>query len=310
MINLELLRELKKESSPESRVLLYQSSSRYFRSFQKIPFDSVVLCSNDFSKSEKIGKVYCMKSDNNSLLSTLRDHNISISSAVYIRDGCQEGGNYECTNTASYFGRLLPLLTEQSYILTDHGTDNGFFDVPVTAHNVAIPFFYDFLIRASSPLREPILWKVQKCHSVPHKINLPNISIRIIHDSIFNYLKMFDLIVLFSKNPTGFFNYFGIDVPWAPIFDEYFLYQYADKPRYILFSRTKIANLSKILRFANENGLIKIGFIPFGKGHYEIVFSELTEHRLEYPKEIYLFHLNKADFGFFYHKSMNSEDAN
>lgn len=55
---------------------------------------------------------------------------------MFIRDDCVEGGNYECTNTAAFFGRLLPILWEESLIITDHGTETGFFDIPVEATQV------------------------------------------------------------------------------------------------------------------------------------------------------------------------------
>jgi hypothetical protein len=300
MFNLQIIRDLKKDTGYDSKILLYQSSCSYHKIFQKIPFDAVILSSDEFSYSEKIGKVYCIKSDNNFLLATLREHDIRINSAVFIRDGCQEGGNYECTNTASYFGRLLPLLTDSSNILTDHGTDNGFFDTPVIAVNIAIPDFYNYLIKRSLPINDPILWQVQKIRKHPHEINLGNISLRILHDSIFDHLETFDLIVLFSKKPTGYFNYFGVDINWAPPFDEYFLCYRGDRPQYVLFSRKYITCLYRILRFANENRITKIGFIPFGNGKYEGVFRQMSEYRMQYPKEISLFHLNKDDFGFFY----------
>jgi hypothetical protein len=300
MFNLKIIRDLKKATHVDSKILLYQSSCSYHDIFQKIPFDTVILSSNDFSSSEKIGKVYCVKSDNNFLLATLREHGIRISSTVCIRDGCQEGGNYECTNTASYFGRLLPLLDDNSHVLTDHGTDNGFFDAPVIADNIAIPQFYKSLIRRSDPINNPILWYVEKQRKNLHEINFGNIKLRVIHESIFGYLEKLDLIVLFSKKPTGFFNYFGADLRWAPTFDEYFLYYHGDRPQYVLFSRKYITCLYRILRFANDNRITRIGFIPFGNGKYESVFHQLREHRLDYPKEISLFHLNKDDFGFFY----------
>lgn len=300
MFNIQIIKDLKKETHFDSKILLYQSSCRYHDKFQKLPFDAVILSSNHFPESAKIGKVYCVKSDNNFLLNTLIKHNIRISSAIFICDGCQEGGNYECTNTASYFGRLLPLLDDSSHILTDHGTDNGFFDVPVIANNIIIPEFYKDLIRKSHPMNNPLLWNVKKLSQNPLDLSFGNIRFHIFHDSIFGYLERLDLIVLHSKKPVGFLKYFGLDFMFEPSFDEYLLHYHGDRPQYVLFSRRYITCLYSLLTFANENRISRIGFIPFGNGKYELVFRQLIGYRMEYPKEVFLFHLNQDDFGFFY----------
>ncbi len=306
----EIMDELKSKIGPESSVWLYHSSCEYHQDFQSIQADALILCSNEFRQNQRIGKVYCIKCDNNLLLKILLEMDIKIESAIFIRDGCVEGGNYECSNTATYFARLAPILREKSFILTDHGTSEGFFDVPVKAVKRKVPRPYWLLVKHSSPLSRPVLWEVDKCHIPPTSLVIGNIRLQLVHDSIFNFLETLDLAVFFSHKPRGFGFYFELDTRHE-IFGWYedshhwkndFFGQYKIKnlDRYIQISRDRNHTFERALEFAFEHKLERIGFIPFGWGRYQKTYEALQSYGRDYPEKILLFHLNKGDYSYFY----------
>jgi hypothetical protein len=306
----KIIADLKTEIQKDSSILLYQSSCKYHDSFQSIQSDIILLSSNEFPTNTKIGKVYCIKCDNNLLLKILFENNIKIETAVFIRDGCVEGGNYECTNRATYFGRLLPILREKCFVLTDHGTNDGFFDVPVEAIHRDRPKSYRFLVGHSDPISRPTFWEVKRCGKRPRTLDFGNIRLQLVHDSIFNYIETLDLAVFFSHKPSGFGHYFELDMSndafWreeirgsspADVFAEY---QFKGEPRYIQISRNRSQTLERALNFAFDHKLERIGLIPFGWGRYERTYSELQRYSRKYPRDVVLFHLNKSDYSDLY----------
>lgn len=306
----EIMDELKRRIGPEPSVWLYHSSCRYHKDFQSIPADAVILCSNEFRQNERIGNVYCIKCHNNLLLKILLEMDIEIESVIFIRDGCVEGGNDEFSNTSTYFGRLLTVLREKSFVLTDHGTSEGFFDTPVRAIRLGTLPSYRSIIRRSHPLSKPTFWEVHKRHEPPTAFRLGNIQIQLIHGSIFDFLETLDLAVFFSHKPTGLGHYFELDTSNEvffsrhseycrpkDLFGEYIL---KDVKRYIQISRDRIHIWENALKFAFEHKLERTGFVPFGWRLYQRSHETLKYYNRDYPKEIVLFHLNKGDYSYFY----------
>jgi hypothetical protein len=103
-----------------ARVIFYPSSCGYSHEFQAVPYDAVILNSNANRRRERIGKVYCLNYDNNELLGLFLAKGIRLSAIVIIRDGCVEGGNYECATGDGFFGRLMPVVADQLDYFRDH----------------------------------------------------------------------------------------------------------------------------------------------------------------------------------------------
>ena len=67
-------------------------------------FDSVLLVCDGFSRSHRKGKAVCLKEDNNFVIGHLLGRGIDLAALCVIRDGCAEGGNYECILGPSSIG--------------------------------------------------------------------------------------------------------------------------------------------------------------------------------------------------------------
>src|SRR6266850_2256527 len=132
------------------KVVFYPSSCRYSDDFQALPYDAVVLNSKGIRRPGKYGKVYCLNLDNNEALGLFAAKGIRLSAIVIIRDGCAEGGNYECVTSESFFGRLMPVMVNEFDYFTDHGR------VPrrtgVHFSEVALPIYLKAFVTHSDPI--------------------------------------------------------------------------------------------------------------------------------------------------------------
>src|SRR6266850_5751974 len=126
------------------KVVFYPSSCRYSDDFQALPYDAVVLNSKGIRRPGKYGKVYCLNLDNNEALGLFAAKGIRLSAMVIIRDGCSEGGNYECIASASFFGRLMPVMQDDFSYFTDHGPIPR--HTPVRFSEVAAPTYLKTLV--------------------------------------------------------------------------------------------------------------------------------------------------------------------
>ena len=126
----------------------------------------------------------------------------------------------------------------------------------------------------------------------------------------FNFLETLDLSVFFSHKPLGFGHYFELDMTdhrfwWnnsdfgTPdnVFGEY---KFKGLSHYIQISKNRSQTFQNALDFAFEHKLETIGFIPFGRDRYEKTYQVIQSYSRDYPKEIVLFHLNRADYSYFY----------
>ena len=177
-----------------ARVIFYPSSCEYSDDFQAVPFDTLVLNSKAFRRSEKIGKVYCLNFDNNELLGLFAAKGIRLSAMIVIRDGCAEGGNYECVATDNFFERLMPVMADRFAYFYDHGpdkeADNGndhgrpSTDVPAEFVEFETPAYLESFIRHSEPLGAVRAFRVTPSPVVERDFILGQIRVRIIRDSI------------------------------------------------------------------------------------------------------------------------------
>lgn len=282
----------------DQKTILYPSSCKYFPEFQTLPFDNVILNSKGLRKSFKDGKVICLCLDNNQLLAYLKVLNISLDTIVIIRDGCCEGGNYECVAQMNFFGRLMPLIKNQIEFFNDHSRfrDKNFCSLVEEKQIDEIPEYLNLFIKRSDPLHLPLQGRrLQRNAAILKSKMLGKITVNLCHDSVWNQSEDFDKIYFIHRK-------------WA----SQGLREYLRLPRFsrgsknyqrsALFPNCAVyENVSEntILPYlldANDNCHKKIAFIPFAKGKYEQIISEIMNWDLDYPKEITFFHLQVGDY--------------
>jgi len=123
----DMLEELGKiGNSRQRKVLLYLSAGENVRpEYVDLPFDYVILSDYTYGKFEvRDKKVVMMPYDNNRTIQYLVAAGIQVNCIVAINDGCCEGGNYECVNSAEFFRKLRPVLADECFYVRDHV--NGF----------------------------------------------------------------------------------------------------------------------------------------------------------------------------------------
>ena len=64
--------------------------------------------------------VWVFREDNRQALARIAEAGLKIHHFVGIRDGCMEGGNYECVNERPFLSHLLPLAAADMQYTTDH----------------------------------------------------------------------------------------------------------------------------------------------------------------------------------------------
>lgn len=283
-------------------VMLYLSSNSFNEGYLEMPYDYVILNSYTFSEREnqplsamKIinGKVILMPYDNNRALRILKGAGVKIKCFVGINDGCSEGGNHECVNNSSFFGRLSPILDDEIYYITDH-FDNardlegltgklGF----LNTHYEVTEFFDEELITFDENVfygdpqyRKEHIWFIplRRKDDMTRGYRLGNIYISASHASIWEHEDEFDCIIHGNMSQKAAVNY----VP-EPQKRCYMPLHMVDK------------DPSWLLRKAEKNRWKRIGLIPYLQGHYQEFLAICKEWKGKYPEAIQFFHLEERD---------------
>ena len=103
-----------------------------------------------------------------------------------------------------------------------------------------------------------------------------NSRIRLIisHDSIWNYYENLECVAISFKQ-QGQRDFFST------------------LPKVFNLNQTTI---DEIFLYCNANKISTIGFTPWAGGHYRHFIEKIKNYKAEFPKEIFLFHLNKNDY--------------
>lgn len=267
-------------------VLYYPSSCQYAEEFQDLPFDAVILNSHEMRKPGRRDKVYCLDFDNNALLGMLCARNIRVSALVIIRDGCEEGGNYECITRAGFFGRLVPVVTEPFVYSYDHkkcSTHN------VPAHFEAIddPAYVSTLRRKSDPFDGSHSFRVTTSAAVERDIVLGQVRVQVIRDSIWRGIEHSDFVVArhFQAGPIAVEQYLEGRFPNS---DWHERIEYVD--------RAGNRRIRHYLELANERRLSRLLLMPIARGQYQAIVDEIQRWDKEYPQEVIFYHLHSDDY--------------
>ena len=212
----------------------------------------------------------------------LKQENIKIDCFVSLNEGLFEGGGRYAINSDLFLGYVMPLLKD-NYI---HIMNQNYY---CNMYNVSmdLPFEMKEISENDKRYISPFIFSKDDYHKNNAKVfqmlrifNIQNIflnpklKISIINDSIWNYYNELDRIVILftSQGQRNFF----------------------DKlPKVIDLNHSSI---DEIFSICKKNKIEKIGFTPWGRGDYNSFINRVKEFNDEYPKELYLFHLNKNDY--------------
>lgn len=271
-----------------ARIIFYPSSCQYSDEFQQVPYDVVILNAYLIGPPRRVGKVYYLNLDNNELLGLLAAKGLRISALVIIRDGCSEGGNYECIARDSFFGRLIPIMADQFDYFSDHGWRRR--NVPAQFAEFETPPYLDPFINNSQPLGSVRAYHVTTFSTVESDFILGRIRMRIIRDSIWRGRSLSDLTVVRTKQNQRF----AIQNYLKGRFGNYNLigtFEFA--------TGEPMTSIEHILQKADDLKLPRISLMPIANGAYANIADEVQQWKKDYPVEIDFYHLNAGDFRYF-----------
>ena len=268
-----------------SKIIFYPSSCDYSGEFQNVPYDLVILNSHEFKQKEKKGNVYCLNYDNNELLGLLFVRGISISAVVIIRDGCIEGGNYECVLEDGFFGRLMPVASKSFKYFCDH--EPATVDAPAQFDKIDTPDYLNPFSSNSDPINKIKSFHVTLKPKIEKEFKLGNIQVRIIWESIWCEYNRSELVVIKSigGSEKAVENYLKGLLSNDNLVE-----------RFEYVTQSRIGSIEWLLHKAEEKHLSRLSLIPIAGDRYKTVAREIQFWNKDYPKEINFFHLNKDDY--------------
>lgn len=284
------------------KVLLYLSSTPFKQEYLALPYDYVILNSQELSENEYgegpimlvDDKVILMAFDNNKTVRILKEQGVKIQCFVGIIDGCGEGGNYECINTNSFFGRLSPILDDKIYYITDHFggyskmeealvSDLGFLNVhyePTESFDNSLLFDESvFLSEYLRSLDDVCVIPLARTKMKEIKRTVGKITIILSHASIWDYDKGFDCIIHNDLRCEGHENYF----PQNPV------------RNYIPVHEVQHKTFDKFLEMAENNKWESIAMVTYLKGRYQEVVDACRAWQGDFPTWIHFFYLEQND---------------
>lgn len=290
----ELLNSINKSGT----TVLYPSSCQYHVDFQNLEFDNVILCSNGFRESSKIGKVFCVNADNNTLLGMLQKNGIKLNAVVIICDGCREGGNYECCAEMPFFHKLMPLFAGDFLYFSDHGIfaeDNprNYFEDVISFESVETPSFVNLFKRRSSSYHTfNCSWKIKKQVSNPIIQKFKNVELVIHNQSIWDNHSLLLSNNLFLERIKNRDSKSFQNNDWCKATEKYLVG--LDLPA--ISKLGYCGSFPELLSISNEQKLDSIVFIPFNVDCYDEISEQLTFWIAEFPKQIHLFHARDKNY--------------
>lgn len=270
------------------QIVLYPSGCRERLCFAAMPYDGVVTNSMFPGKihHRHYRNVFGLSLDNRELIGRMQAAGIQAEVLVLMRDGCEEGGNYECALRESFMARVLPVMKREFIYLHDnHGPEA--LDMPIETESIPIPDGLLPLISHSGPVYPPSALRVVQTPSQVSGRTPNNLLVRVIRDTIWRDVYQLDLL----QRPRGGrpnpamlpYLYHGLDT--------------GSRVPAILHYCSNANGLEGILTYANDHQLARVGIIPDGLGVRARIWEFLCQWNAEYPRELNIYHLNRDDWG-------------
>lgn len=199
-----------------------------------------------------------------------------------LNEGLYEGGGSYAINSDFFLGYVMPLLRDNYTHIVNRDYYHKMYNV-----SMDLPFDMEEIFENEKGFISPFIFskdnyqkgkaKVFQMTRIfnTEKLSInPNMMISINHDSIWNYYNNLDLIVIsFTQQGQG---------------------TYFDNLRKTI--NLNSYSIDKVFEYCKINRIEKIGFTPWGNGYYNSFINRLKDFEGDYPKEIFLFHLNKGDY--------------
>lgn len=271
------------------KTLVYFASGPNRPEYQELDFDRIILIDNCFKNRRRYpksvfnrGKVTCIGMDCLESIEYLKNENIKIDCFVSLNEGLYEGGGSYAINSDFFLGYIMPLLKDNYVHIMNRDYYHNMYNV-----SMDLPFEMKEITENEKYFISPFMFSRENYHKGHAKVYQmtrifntqdflfsPRLKISINHDSIWNYYDNLDLIAISFKQ-QGQGNYFD--------------------------NLSKTINLNscsidEIFKHCRINRIEKIGFTPWGNGYYNSFINLLKDFEGDYPKEIFLFHLNKGDY--------------
>lgn len=270
------------------KTLVYFASGDYRSEYQNLGFDRVILIDDCFKNRKhpaniiNKGNVTCIGMDCLKAVQYLKTENIKIDCFVSLNEGLHEGGGRYAINSDFFLGFVMPLLSNSYIHIMNKNYYRNMYKV-----SMDLPFNIKEISENQEGFIDPFIFSKDSYHKKHAKVYQmtrifstqklsfnPKLKTFISNDSIWNHYDNLDLVLLsITQQGQGAF--------------------FENLPKVINLNST---TLDQIFSYCVLNKIEKIGFTPWGKGHYRSFISQLKDIKDDYPKEIFLFHLNKDDY--------------
>jgi len=275
-----------------ARTFLYLSSGhRVPDEYREIPYDAIVLVNYGFANPPADDRLFCLATDNNRAVVTLHAAGAKVHCVVGITDGCCEGGNYECVNSTSFFGRLSPILADEILYVTDHWhraclrtvsrSQRRFPDVPYRALLIDDAEESWRRVVAHRDFPATPAWRATRMHSAPTRGSLGRLACTAQHRSIYDDL--------FGGHLDGAFVAPMCHAARRNYFNELTAGKVAD------VSRFAGQPFRFFLEHAANKGWRRVGLVPIGRDRYPEAVHAMLEWTGELPEEVNFYHLHAGD---------------
>ena len=262
--------------------------------FRRNILESCILEFNEnfivFEQGDKRG--YFFLKDNNEVLQLLEACNIKLSLFVGVRDGCEEGGNYQCTNAIPFLEQVIALACDDGMdVYVDHSRfleeyPNFIFgDRLIQWQGITSKEFNDH------PIGEIKHYIVSKHTPQVWEWKNENIHLTLEYDSILNHITELDQIVCYGLCAA---------LVRYKIGDEVFHNKIASLENFIRPMSNKNSNSGNlphhILCELNHSDSNSVGLAVFGQGQHQDFLKILKDYPYQEELWIRLFFVNKEDF--------------
>ncbi|MCK9236276.1 MAG: hypothetical protein WDA08_12220 [Weeksellaceae bacterium] len=272
------------------KTLVYFASGPIREEYQELNFDRIYLIDNYFKNRTRYpknvynkDKVTCLGMDCLESIEYLKRENIKIDTFVSLNEGLYEGGGSYAINSDMFLGYAMPLFKEQYIHIMNknyyHNMYHVSMDIPYSIEEIKeddTRYLSPFIFSKDDYHKGHVkVFQMSRLDTAKTEININSqIRLQIIHDSIWNHYEELSMCVIsFSNQGQGDF------------FDNI--------PKVLNLNKT---SLDDIFNYCEKNRVKKIGFTPFGRGYYKNLLKKLEEFNNDYPKEIFMYHLNKNDY--------------
>jgi len=272
------------------RTLVYFASGPNREEYQDLDFDKIYLIDNCFRNRNRNqnnllskGKIICIGMDCLQSIEFLKNENVEIDCFVSLNEGLYEGGGSYAINSDMFLGYAIPLFKEQYIHIMNknyyHNMYHVSMDLPYSVEEIKeddYRYLSPFIFSKDNYHKEHAkVFQMRKLSILKTEINInSHRKLKIIHDSIWNHYQELEALII-SFSDQGQRDFFDI-IPKV-------------------MNRNKI-NIDEIFEFCEKNKINRLGFTPFSHGNYIGFLKKLKGLKNEYPKEVFMYHLNKNDY--------------